>query len=280
LANYIGKILPVLRQTFAFDKYIITPHTLLKPHTTILIIGAIYAYTSMKQCVLFHKIQQYNRRHNMFYTTKNVTHTFIIGLLLFPCLSLLGCSALDAKRLSEQYMRITGEATSQAVEVIEQDGLVDIILNEDIQHFHTHKRVNNYTERLAYDLVKNLKGNTFDSPVAISSFVNFSANTDSPSNLGVIISENILGQLQNHNIPVLDIHLMDGLVITDKGSFVFARNMQNYLNSAPIKYVLAGYMIKNSHGYTVNARIIKFDNKQVMSSASTLIPHYVAELYN
>jgi TolB-like protein len=176
-------------------------------------------------------------------------------------------------------MRITGGA-AQAVEVIEQDGLVDIILNEDIQPFHTHKRVNNYTERLAYDLVRNLKGNTFDSPVAVSSFVNFSANTDSPSNLGVIISENILGQLQNHNIPVLDIHLMDGLVITDKGSFVFDRNMQNYLNSAPIKYVLAGYMIENSHGYTVNARIIQFDNKQVMSSASTLIPHYVAELYN
>jgi TolB-like protein len=159
-------------------------------------------------------------------------------------------------------------------------GMIDLFVSDELETFHTHKRISNYTSKLAYDLLKNLRGTVLDTPIAVSSFVEFAPNSQNSSKLGMLISENLLGQLQNQNIPVVDIHLMDGLQINKNGSFAFHQDMEGFFYSESVKYVLAGYLTRYTHGLVINARIMQFDNKQIVSSATTLIPHYVADLYN
>jgi TolB-like protein len=159
-------------------------------------------------------------------------------------------------------------------------GIIDIHISDELEAFHTHKRIGNYTSKLAYDLLKNLRGTVLDTPIAVSSFVEFNSNSNNSSKLAMLISENLLGQLQNQHIPVVDIRLMDELQINNKGIFAFNRDMEGYFYSESVKYVLAGYLTQHNHGLIINARIIQFDNKQVVSSATTLVPHYVADIYN
>jgi TolB-like protein len=147
-------------------------------------------------------------------------------------------------------------------------GMIDLYVSDELETFHTH------------DLLKNLRGTELETPIAVSSFVEFAPSSQNSSKLGMLISENLLGQLQNQNIPVVDIHLMDGLQINKNGSFAFHQDMEGFFYSESVKYVLAGYLTRHTHGLVINARIMQFDNKQIVSSATTLIPHYVADLYN
>jgi TolB-like protein len=174
------------------------------------------------------------------------------------------------------------QAQEAAIELTknEEFGMVDISVSDEFDTFHTHKRISNYTSKLAHDLLKNLRGTVLDTPIAVSSFVNFDTESQDTSKLGALISENLLGQLQSQNIPVVDIHLMDALQLNKKGSFAFNRDMEGYFYSESVKYVLTGYMTKHKHGLSINARIIQFDNKQIVSSATTLLPYYVSDLYN
>jgi TolB-like protein len=159
-------------------------------------------------------------------------------------------------------------------------GMIDINVSDELETFHTHKRIGNYTSKLAYDLLKNLRGTVLDTPIAVSSFVEFNLKSKNSSKLGMLISEHLLGQMLNQHIPVVDIRLMDALQVNNKGIFAFQPDMDGYFYSESVKYVLAGYLTQHNHGLIINARIIQFDNKHVVSSATTLIPYYVADMYN
>lgn len=157
--------------------------------------------------------------------------------------------------------------------------ILDLPIEDDLTVYHTHKKVNDYTSRLAHDLVKNMSPKGLNTPVAVASFVHFD-NVNSSSNLGNLISESLMGQLQNHAIPIVDIHLMEAIQTTDKGAFVFNRQMADYFQSQSIDYVLSGTMIQNEKGLTINARIVRFGNRHIISSATTLIPYFVADRYD
>ncbi|GAC20091.1 FlgO family outer membrane protein [Paraglaciecola arctica] len=209
----------------------------------------------------------------MLLKTKTDIHRALLTTLSCSCLMITGCG-------------INGTETHQApkadIEVSNKEdfGIVDISVSDEFDTFHTHKRISSYTSKLAHDLLKNLRGTMLDTPIAVSSFVSFDTESQDTSKLGALISENLLGQLQSQNIPVVDIHLMDALLLNKEGSFAFHSDMEGYFYSESVKYVLAGYLTQHKHGVVINARIMQFDNKQIVSSASTLIPYYVADLYN
>jgi TolB-like protein len=157
--------------------------------------------------------------------------------------------------------------------------ILDLPIEDDLTAFHTHKKVNDYTSRLAHDLVKNINPKDLNTPVAVASFVHFD-NLKSSSKLGNLISESLMGQLQNQAIQTVDIHMMDAIQTTDKGAFVFNRQIADYFQSQSIDYVLSGTMVQDQHGLTINARIVQFGNRQIISSATTLIPYFVADIYD
>ena len=83
--------------------------------------------------------------------------------------------------------------------------------------------------------------------------------------------------MQEYGLPIMDIHVMGGIYITNKGSFSFSRDVSEILYAESIDYVLSGVMIKSERGIQVNARIIEVHSKKVISNATTFIPYFVIQ---
>lgn len=141
--------------------------------------------------------------------------------------------------------------------------------------FHTHVMVSDYTERLAADLLRNLKIAHLDEPLVITAFVEYDASLQKTNSLGRILSEHLVNEMSQLDVPVIDLHLMHGFMVNEEGEFVFSRNPDDYYHEGALKYVLSGVLIENERGVIVNARIMNFENQRVLSSASVLIPPYV-----
>lgn len=141
--------------------------------------------------------------------------------------------------------------------------------------FHTHVMVSDYSERLAAELMKRLNVDDLDSPLVITAFVEYDATLQKTNSLGRILSEHLVNEMNQLNVPVIDLHLMHGFMVNEEGEFVFSRNPDDYYHEGALKYVLSGVLIENERGVIVNARIMNFENQRVLSSASVLIPPYV-----
>lgn len=154
--------------------------------------------------------------------------------------------------------------------------LIDVTHEDEGYGFHTHQIVKDYTDRLAHDLLRKYQGNTMK-PMVVTSFVTFDGSLKNTQKLGNIISESLLGQVQEYGVPVVDIHLMGGVNITSSGDFVFSRDVNEIIYAEGIEYVLSGVLIKGERGFTVNARIMQLSSKTVISTASTFIPTFVVD---
>jgi len=156
--------------------------------------------------------------------------------------------------------------------------MVGLTLEDEIYSFHTHQMVNDYTDRLAHDLFKNMRNKKLDQPILVTSFVNFDDTLKNSSKLGNLVSESLIGNMQAYDIQVMDVHLMGAIDITPTGDFVFSRDRDDINYSGEVAYVLSGVIIENERGYTVNARIMELQSKKILSTASTFIPFFVVEV--
>ena len=158
------------------------------------------------------------------------------------------------------------------------ESMVGLTLEDEIYSFHTHQMVNDYTDRLAHDLFKNMRNKKLDQPILVTSFVNFDDTLKNSSKLGNLVSESLIGNMQAYDIQVMDVHLMGAIDITPTGDFVFSRDRDDINYSGEVAYVLSGVIIENERGYTVNARIMELQSKKILSTASTFIPFFVVEV--
>ena len=156
--------------------------------------------------------------------------------------------------------------------------LVSPSLEDEIYSFHTHQMVNDYTDRLAHDLFRNMRNKKLNQPMVVTSFVNFDDTLQKTSKFGNLVSESLIGNMQAYDVQVMDIHLMGGVDITPTGDYVFSRNGDDIFYAGDIGYVLSGVLIKNERGFTVNARIMELKTKKIISTASTFIPSYVVNV--
>lgn len=141
-------------------------------------------------------------------------------------------------------------------------------------YFHTHQMVGDFTERLAHQLIQT-KNNEWRGDIAVVSFVGFDDTLQKTNALGNLISENLIGNMQVYNAPVLDIHMRGKLKINRNGDYVFSRDGKEINFNKNIKYVLGGVMIKVERGVKVNARIIELHTQKVISTGSVLIPNFL-----
>ena len=158
------------------------------------------------------------------------------------------------------------------------ESMVGLTLEDEIYSFHTHQMVNDYTDRLAHDLFKNMRNKKLEQPILVTSFVNFDDTLKNSSKLGNLVSESLIGNMQAYDIQVMDVHLMGAIDITPTGDFVFSRDRDDINYSGEVAYVLSGVIIENERGYTVNARIMELQSKKILSTASTFIPFFVVEV--
>ena len=156
--------------------------------------------------------------------------------------------------------------------------MVALTLEDEIYSFHTHQKVNDYTDRLAHDLFRNMRNKKLNQPMVVTSFVNLDDTLQKTSKLGNLVSESLIGNIQAYDIQVMDIHLTGVVDITPTGDYVFSRNGDDIFYAGEISYVLSGVIVESERGFTINARIMDLKSKQIISTASTFIPSFVIEV--
>lgn len=134
------------------------------------------------------------------------------------------------------------------------------------------KNLNYYVRTMMQDLVGNMKYVNAATPVVVTSFVMLDSDFQHADLLGRQISESFIHEVHKYGIPVLDFKTLDFIRVTPQGDFVFSKDYLELNGDLPIKYAVAGTMVKQVSGYLVNARVIGIESKAVVASAQGFLP--------
>jgi TolB-like protein len=153
-------------------------------------------------------------------------------------------------------------------------------MQSPVQRFNpqfTYKSVKDYASQLAMDLVKNGNGLSQNAMIGITSFVKLDTSLQNTTVLGNQLAEYSISEIQQFGLHVIDFKLMPAMQVKSNGDLTFSRNLLQLANNNVMNHVMSGTMIEKAEGVFVNARIISLSNNRVVSSASVLIPRFVAE---
>lgn len=134
---------------------------------------------------------------------------------------------------------------------------------------------NTYSQALVYQLVAHWQQTDPAARVAVTNFSFVDSGLEQANILSHHLSEAMMHDLHTFGIPVLDFKATDYIRVTEQGDFVLSRNYQELSGELPIRYVVTGTMTQHQQGMLINARLVRIDDKQVMSVARTFIPESV-----
>lgn len=134
---------------------------------------------------------------------------------------------------------------------------------------------NEYSRALVHELMSNRRIVDDSGMVGVTDFAYVDSALDQGSVLSNHLSEAIMYDLNKFGVPVLDYKVTDYIRVTSSGDFVLSRNFEELSAEMPIRYVVTGTMTAHKQGVLINARLIRIDNKQVMSAARTFMPEQV-----
>ncbi len=137
------------------------------------------------------------------------------------------------------------------------------------------KTINHYARGIMHDLVNNLDYVNSKTPIGVSSFIFLDGDFYQANLLGNQLAESFLHEIHQFGIPVIDFKTTDYIRVTEKGDFVFSRDFLELKDNQPIKYVLAGTLVKHQGGILVNARIVGLESKAVVASAQGFLPENI-----
>lgn len=153
-------------------------------------------------------------------------------------------------------------------------------LEAPVQRFNprfTYKSVQDYAGQLAMALVKHSNGLGPSSKIGISSFVKLDTSLQNTTILGNQLAEYSISEMQQFGLHIIDFKLMPALQVRSNGDIAFSRDVLSLASTNKMNHVLSGTMIEREDGVFVNARIIALNSNVVVSSASILIPNFVAQ---
>ncbi|MFT4927341.1 MAG: TolB-like protein [Phenylobacterium sp.] len=139
------------------------------------------------------------------------------------------------------------------------------------------KNITHYVRGIMHDLVDNLHYVNDKTPIGVTSFVFLDSDLDQSDLLGKQIAESFIHEVHQFGIPVIDYKTTDYIRVTKTGDFIFSRDFLDLKEEQPIKYVLAGTLVKHRGGLLVNARIIGLLSKAVVASAQAFIPESITD---
>jgi TolB-like protein len=134
------------------------------------------------------------------------------------------------------------------------------------------KNINYYVRGLMQELVGNLQYVNATTPIAVTSFVFLDGSFNHSDLVGMQIAESFVHEVHKFGIPVLDFKTTDFVRVTQDGDFVLSKDYLDLEGDLPIRYVVAGTLVKHLAGYMVNARIIGIQSKAVVASAQGFLP--------
>ncbi len=124
---------------------------------------------------------------------------------------------------------------------------------------------------LADQLERNVDMKYIQSPVVITSFPNLDKMKET-SNLGRLISESLMHELQVRRWSVIDVRLVKDIIINEEGEFSISRDIKKLRDSYKVSGVVTGTYSFTNDSIIVNARAIDIDTGVVKSSAQVAIP--------
>jgi len=247
----------------------------------------------------------------------NKMHVAKVLLIVYACTTLMGCAAgkmlmagytppqTIADLLNEQYAA-AGELPPELAFNGQQNNGIDTgdYRGEDVEHLDvstghsdpfansgfrrveafrpgfTYKSAQDYAAQLAMDLMHNRNGLTADARIGVSSFVKLDRSLQTTTILGNQLAEYFIAEIQQQGLSVVDQKLMPALQVTPRGDIAFSRDVMQLANTQMMDHVLSGTLIEKPNGVFVNARIIAVHTNRVVSSATILIPSFVAKASN
>lgn len=139
------------------------------------------------------------------------------------------------------------------------------------------KNINHYVRGIMHNLVDNIHYINDKTPIGVASFVYLDSTYKHSNILGNQIAESFMHEVHQFGIPVIDFKTTDYLRVTEHGDFIFSRDFLELKDELPIKYILAGTLVKHQSGYLVNARIVGLTSKAIVASAQGFIPNAIAD---
>ena len=134
------------------------------------------------------------------------------------------------------------------------------------------KNINYYVRGLMHELVGNMQYVNATTPIAVTSFVFLDSDYEQADLVGRQLSESFIHEVHKFGIPVLDFKTTDYVRVSPTGDFILSKDYLELTGELPIKYVVAGTLVKHLAGYMVNARIIGLQSKAVVASAQGFLP--------
>jgi TolB-like protein len=153
--------------------------------------------------------------------------------------------------------------------------LLGIDANAQTRSSESNRNINFYVRGMMQDLVGNLRFVNAQTPVAVTNFVFLDSDFEQADLIGMQLSESFMHEVHKFGIPVIDFKATDYIRVSRSGDFILSKDYLELNGELPIKYVLAGTLIKNVSGYSVNARIVGINSKAVVASAQGFIPESV-----
>lgn len=144
----------------------------------------------------------------------------------------------------------------------------------------TYKSAQDYAAQLAMELMRNRHGLGPDARIGVSSFVKLDRSLQNTTILGNQLAEYFISEIQQQGLSVIDHKLMPALQVTENGDITFSRDVMQLSDTQMMDHVLSGTLIEKANGVFVNARIIAVHSNRVVSSATILIPSFVAQASN
>jgi TolB-like protein len=143
------------------------------------------------------------------------------------------------------------------------------------QSLNSAGKLNKLVSNLSNELTNNLEFND-NYQIAITSFVSLN-NFKKTNEIGNIISENLIHELQIRGFKIVDYKTMDKIKIKENGDFVFSRNAEELRTKYKIEYILSGTLTSYKKGLTVNARILKIKDHTVIATGQAWIPKKITQ---
>jgi TolB-like protein len=141
----------------------------------------------------------------------------------------------------------------------------------------TYKSVQDYASQLAMELIKNANGLRPQAAIAVTSFVKLDYSLQNTTILGNQMAEYAITEIQQYGLNVIDFKLMPAISVGRNGDLSFSRDLTELASQNTMDHVLSATMIEKADGVFINARIIAMNTNRVVSSASVMVPNFVAK---
>jgi TolB-like protein len=135
--------------------------------------------------------------------------------------------------------------------------------------------INEYSRALVHELMSNLSAAAETGTVGVTDFAYVDTALDQGSVLSNHLSEAMMYDLHKFGVAVLDYKVTDYIRVTPSGDFALSRDFSELSSELPIRFMVTGTLTAHRQGVLVNARLVRIDNKQVISAARTFMPNTV-----